>query len=149
MRQRQSSDARLHRNKALSLKFCLISGAATRKAGDAATFSAKSCHILAVIRSVSRQETNERSTILRALFGALQGEYTMKKISALIAVAGLAVATVACSPAAEEAADTTADTMAVEEAVEEAAEEGAEAAADAAEEGAEEVAEAAEEAAAE
>jgi hypothetical protein len=118
-----------------------------RKAGDAATFPANSCHILAVIRSAGRQDHSIALAIIRALSGSFMGKCTMKKFSALIAVAGLAVATVACSPAAEETTDTAADTMAVEEAVEEAGEAGAEAAADAAAEGAEAVTEAADAAA--
>lgn len=77
--------------------------------------SAKACHIPAVIRKrgggrMRKSLTRFRS--LRAGLSALKGNTTMKKIAALIAVAGLATVTAACSKPAEDTA-TEADTTAV------------------------------------
>jgi hypothetical protein len=79
------------------------------KAWDFAKLSAKGCHIPAVIRRRSTAGLRVALPSFASWPTGLLGENNMKKI-AIVAVAGLALATAACSKPAEEAAtDTAAD----------------------------------------
>jgi hypothetical protein len=86
------------------------------KAWDFAKLSAKGCHIPAVIRRRSTAGLRVALPSFASWPTGLLGENNMKKI-AIVAVAGLALATAACSKPAEDNATAADETAVADEAM--------------------------------